>query len=97
MKTALYTPEARDDVDRAYSEYERRLIGLGDRFLKAVKQRISIIEDAPGLYGEIIPGVRAAPLRKFPFVVYYREEPSQVVIFAIRPGREDPHVWRRRA
>lgn len=96
MAPAVYTPEARDDVDRAYEDYESKLVGLGDRFLNALAQRVRVIEGSPGLYGEVVPGVRAAPLRRFPFVVYYREEPTQVVIFAARPGREDPRVWRRR-
>jgi len=97
MAPVVYTPEARDDIDTAYADYESKYLGLGDRFLDALAQRVRVIEGSPGLYGEVIPGVRAAPLRRFPFVVYYREEPTQVVVFAVRPGREDPRIWRGRA
>jgi plasmid stabilization system protein ParE len=97
MPSAVYTPEARDDIDQAYADYERHLIGLGDRFLRALADRIQVIEGSPALYGEVIPGIRAALLRRFPFVVYYRAEPTQVIVFAVRHGRDDPRIWQRRA
>ncbi len=96
MPTASYLPEARDDIDTAYTDYEARSPGLGDRFLDAVAQVVRLIEGNPVLYGEVAPGFRAAPTRRFPFVVYYREEPTQVVVIAVRHGRGDPAVWQKR-
>jgi hypothetical protein len=33
----VYLPEAQDDIDAAYAEYEQRLTGLGERFLDALR------------------------------------------------------------
>jgi hypothetical protein len=44
MPSAIYLPEARDDIDEAFESYERRRAGLGDRFLEALERRIETIE-----------------------------------------------------
>lgn len=96
MPTAVFTPDALDDVDGAYHDYERRLVGLGERFLASLRRSVGLIEQFPELHGEIVPGVRAGPLRKFPYVVYYRGSPQRVVVIAVRPGGEHPSVWQSR-
>lgn len=96
MPPAVYLPEARDDIDVAYATYEARLIGLGDRFLNALRRAIEVIENNPQLYGEVAPDIRAAVLRRFPQVVYYREESGQVLVIAVRHGRDDPAIWQGR-
>ena len=75
MLPILYLLEARNDLDTTFLEYEQRRIGLGDRFLEAVRQRVDAIRTNPALYGEVFDTIRAAPLRRFPYVVYYRIEP----------------------
>lgn len=97
MPPAVYLPEARDDIDEAFTQYQARLLGLGDRFLAALARSVSLIETNPLLFGEVAPGNRAAPLRKFPHLVYYREDPNQVLVIAVRHGRDDPAVWQVRA
>ncbi|HEV3385272.1 MAG TPA: type II toxin-antitoxin system RelE/ParE family toxin [Gemmata sp.] len=96
MPTAIYLPEARDDIDTAYSDYESHSTGLGDRFLEAVAKVVHLIETNPALYGEVAPDIRAAMTRRFPFVVYYREEPTQLVVIAVRHGRSNPSIWQER-
>jgi plasmid stabilization system protein ParE len=97
MPAAIYLPEARDDVNEAYAGYEIRQAGLGERFLDALAQRVAVIEGNPRLYGTVRPGIRAAVLRRFPYVVYYRHDPGQVIIIAVRHGRDDPATWQGRS
>jgi plasmid stabilization system protein ParE len=97
MPTAVFLPEARDDLDTAYTDYQARAAGLGDRFLEAVQRTVGLIEGNPSLYGEVAPGIRAGMVRRFPFVIYYREETNQVVVIAVRHGRDDPGIWQGRA
>jgi plasmid stabilization system protein ParE len=92
-----YLPEAQDDIDAAYTAYEQRLAGLGDRFLEAVRDLVARLQDNPGLYGLCYQDLRAAPLRRFPYVVYYRAEASRIVIIAVQHGRRSSRVWRGRA
>lgn len=40
-------PEAEADIDEAYVWYERRTVGLGDRFLDAVGATLEIIQKEP--------------------------------------------------
>jgi plasmid stabilization system protein ParE len=92
----VYLPEARDDIDAAYTAYEQRLAGLGDQFLEALREQVDRIRDNPGLFGLFYQDVRAAPLRRFPHVVYYRAEPAQVVVVAVQHGRRSSRGWQGR-
>jgi len=93
----IYLPEARDDVDAAYAQYVQHRVGLGERFLERLNARVEAVRDNPGMYGVVRDEVRAAPLRRFPYVVYYRVEGEAVVILAVLHGRRDPRVWQDRA
>ena len=97
MPPAVYLPEAADDLTTAYTDYEARSAGLGDRFLEAVRRSVSLIEANPALYGEVAPGIRACLTRRFPFVIYFRPGPTEVVVIAVRHGRDDPAIWQGRA
>ncbi len=66
MATAIYLPEARDDIDAAYTYYETLRVGLGERFLAALARTVGFIEWMPQGYGEVADGIRAAVLRRFP-------------------------------
>jgi plasmid stabilization system protein ParE len=92
----VFLPEAQDDVDGAYAGYEQRSIGLGDRFLEALRDQLDRIQANPALYGVLHQDVRAAPLRKFPYVVYYRAEASRTLILAVQHGRRSSRAWRGR-
>jgi plasmid stabilization system protein ParE len=93
----IYLPEARTDVDGAYAAYERRQPGLGERFLEQLQRRVEGISANPELYAVLQDEIRAAPLRRFPYVVYYRWEAGTVFILAVLHGHQDPHAWMSRA
>ncbi|MCI0465106.1 MAG: type II toxin-antitoxin system RelE/ParE family toxin [Gemmataceae bacterium] len=88
----IYLPEAQADVDAAYTGYEQRQTGLGERFLEQLRRRVGAINDNPEMYAVLRDEVRAAPLRRFPYVVYYRFEAGTVFILAVLNGRRDPQV-----
>ncbi len=92
----VYLPGARDDIDIAYISYEQRQAGLGDRFVETVRDQVAQIQANPCLYGIGYQDIRAAPLRRFPYVVYYRAEVGQVVIIAGQHGCRDWSWWRAR-
>lgn len=92
----VYLPEARDDIDAAYLAYEQQRVGLGDRFVEAVRDQVARIQGNPALYGVVYQDVRAAPIRRFPYVVYYRAEASQMVIIAVQHGSRDWSSWQSR-
>ena len=97
MLPVVYLTEVASDLDAAFMEYEQRRAGLGDQFLEALRQRVAAIRMNPALYGEACPSIRAAPLRRFPFVVYYRIETRHILVIAVRHGHDDPTVWQTRS
>ena len=97
MAALTFLPEARDDIDAAYSAYELRQDGLGERFLAALKRTLGVITENPLLYGRVLEAVRAAVLRRFPYVVYYRDVPDEVLILAVRHGSDNPMIWQGRS
>jgi plasmid stabilization system protein ParE len=96
MPTTAYLPEARDDIDAAYVHFESRQPGLGDRFVDELKRVVGLIESNPHLYGVVFDRVRAAMLRRFPYVIYYQEQTGQLLIVAVRHGHDNPAVWQSR-
>jgi plasmid stabilization system protein ParE len=93
----IYLPEAQTDVDAAYATYEQRRAGLGDRFLDQLRRRVEVISDNSEMYAVLRDEVRAAALRRFPYVVYYRFEAGTVFILAVLHAHRDPQTWMSRA
>jgi plasmid stabilization system protein ParE len=93
----VYLPEAQTDVDTAYAAYEQRQAGLGERFLEQLRHRVEAIGDNPELYAVLRDEVWAAPLRRFPYIVYYRFETGTVFVLAVLHGHKDPQAWMSRA
>ena len=96
MISATYLPEARDDIDAAYLHYERRRTGLGDQFVDELRKAVARIEGSPLLYGEVFEDIRAAMLRRFPYIIYYQVKPGRLLILAVRHGGDDPAIWKSR-
>ena len=92
-----YLPDARDDVARSYAAYEQRRVGLGEQFLDLSRQRVEVICSNPEIYAVVRGNVRAAALRQFPYVVYYRFENDRVFVLAVLHGHRDPETWHNRA
>jgi plasmid stabilization system protein ParE len=93
----IYLAEAQADVDAAYATYEQRNTGLGERFLERLQHRVEAVRSNPEMYAVLHDGVRAAPLRRFPYVVYYRWGADTVFVMAVLHGHRDPQVWKNRA
>jgi plasmid stabilization system protein ParE len=93
---AVYLPDAEDDVAAARVHHERQRAGLGDDFVEALREAVDRIRNSPQLYGAFRRDVRAAPLKKFPYVVYYRDRGGDVLIIAVQHGRRSSRVWRGR-
>ena len=54
------------------------------------------ISDRPELYQTVELTVRRAPVRKFPFSVFYRILPEWIEVIAILHQSRDPRTWQRR-
>jgi plasmid stabilization system protein ParE len=93
----VYLPEAEDDIDAAYTWYEAQRQGLGDRFLDALYAVVSNIRDYSQIFGVIRGDIRAATLKRFPYVVYFRDRGADILVIAVQHGRRSSRAWQRRA
>lgn len=96
IRPVIIRPEADADVSETRDWYEERLEGLGLKFASRVALAIERIGEAPELYGEVAPGVRAAPVRRHRHVVFYRILPDRVDVLAVLHGARDAAEWKRR-
>jgi hypothetical protein len=65
----VFHTEAREEIDAAYAWYEQQRTGLGEEYLVAVRRALDGIEENPAIHGLIYRDIRAALLRRFPYVV----------------------------
>lgn len=89
-------PEASQDVEQARDYLELQRQGLGQAFLNRVNETLQRIRDMPRMYGVAWRNVRAARLRQFTYVVYYRIHRRDVEVLAVMHGSRDTPVWKSR-
>jgi len=66
-------PLVQYDYDEAYAWYEDRQKGLGERFVKAVRQKIEDISSNPHAHGSKgKKNLREAKVDFFPYLIIYR-------------------------
>ena len=84
---------ARADMAEAFAWYEDRRIGLGHEFLDAASASLARIEAQPQLFSFAVDDIRMAPLRRFPYVVYFVALPRHTSVLAVVHGRRHPRIW----
>jgi plasmid stabilization system protein ParE len=89
--------EATDEVDTAYRWYENQRVGLGEEFLAILLGQLERIQENPEAWAVVYRNIRACPLRRFPYVVYFRIRSDQIEVVAVQHAHRNPRAWRRRA
>jgi plasmid stabilization system protein ParE len=89
-------PEAEQDLADAAAWYEEQRPGLGRQFLEETQAVLSAVAERPLAYHVVHRNARRALLRRFPFGVFFRAEPSQIVVIGILHGSRDPALWKGR-
>jgi plasmid stabilization system protein ParE len=89
-------PEAQTDIRQAAQWYENRETGLGLRFLREIRTSIQHINDSPLRFPIIEEDVRRALLHKFPYSIYFINEPTTIPIIAVLHQPRRPGSWKTR-
>ena len=97
MKKLRVREEARAELLHETQYYEGKREGTGKRFRESVNASFALIVRFPSGGAPGPAGTRKTKVKGFPFTVVYREEKSQVVVFAIAPDRQQPGYWLLRA
>ena len=84
------------DLQDARDGYEARHVGLGIKFARRALDTLTAIGQFPELFGVVGHGVRAATIRRFPHVIYYRVLADRVEVLAVLHGSQDATAWQAR-
>jgi len=90
-------PEASRDAEEARDHLEAQQAGLGQAFLDRLNETLAGVGAMPEMYGVVWRNVRAARLRRFTYVVYYRVHTDRVEVLAVMHGSRRASAWRDRA
>ena len=87
------------DYEEAYYWYEEQLQGLGNKFLKEVREKINQIQINPEAYGvKSRPGYHETTLNGFPYSIVYRiyKKQSRILITSVHHQKKHPRSKYRR-
>jgi plasmid stabilization system protein ParE len=87
--------EARAEFDAAVDHYQQQA-GLGFDFIAKVRDVFNRIASIPQMHAVVYKDVRKAVVKRFPYVVLYREEAEEVIVVAVFHSSRDPAVWQSR-
>ncbi|HEV2123278.1 MAG TPA: type II toxin-antitoxin system RelE/ParE family toxin [Chloroflexota bacterium] len=96
MRRLVIRAAAEADIEEAARWYNAQRPGLGAEFIEAVGACLERIERHPELYGEQYRHVRRAPLRRFPYAVFYLLQADRIEVLACFHIRRDPQRWQVR-
>ena len=91
-----FRSEALADVESAFAWYEDQRPGLGVEFRIALEAVVERVADGPSAFTEVLPPVRRALLRRFPYSLYFRVLEGESEGRACLHMRRNPDAWLRR-
>jgi len=89
-------PAALEEVEAATDWYAQRSRRAAERFLEELDLAMDQIARNAAQYPLREFGTRRMVLRRFPFVIVFREALAGVEIIAVAHGRRRPGYWRDR-
>ena len=96
--TAIILPQAEDDIEHAFEDYEQRQLGLGLDMLDEYRRAVERILQFPNGWQPLDGIYRRCRLHRFPYGVVYRIDSTndQIVIVAFMHLSREPDWWRTR-
>ena len=91
-----FHPDALAEMIAAAQYYDRRVPGLGARFLDAVEAAARQIQRQPTLGALDSAGRRRRAVRHFPYRFIYRFESDNLFVLAVAHGSRRPGYWTER-
>lgn len=96
MKKLRFDAVARGELLHETRFYGATRPGTGVKFQSAVQSTLNLIKRSPAAGKPDEAGCRRMRVKGLPFSLVYREEPHEVVIYAVRPDAKDPGYWLQR-
>ena len=96
-KPVEFHPEALAEAEAAVAWYRERSLRAAKMFVSELERAVTAISEAPYRWPLFQAGCRRLPLRRFPYLVVYREKPRSIEVLAVAHGRRRPGYWRSRS
>ena len=89
-------PQAEAELLDARDWHKGQRPGLGGAFAAEVDAALARIVQAPLAYPRVQFETRRAVVRRFPYAIYFRAMPDEIVVLAVIHGRRHPRRWQSR-
>ena len=89
----LIRMEAETDITEAFDWYEQRREGLGKAFVVELSSSFDAIRRGSHCFPAIPRQIRRAPMRRFPYGVFFIEQMDTIVVLAVMHKARDPRRW----
>ena len=96
MLSIILSPEAENDVFNAYEWYEKQCSGLGSEFILCIDAEMHSIKRNPKICQTIHKKIRRSVIRRFPYCIFYIEEPDHIRVLSVFHAHKNPSTWKRR-
>lgn len=97
MAKILFTPAARADLAEAVRWYDIHAPHIVPQFRDALRTALMRIAENPKQFSSAPKNTRRALLRRFPYILVFRETHDAVYIVAVFHTSRDPLIWKRRS
>jgi plasmid stabilization system protein ParE len=92
-----FHPAVPSDLREAIDYYDEISPLLGDRFRKMVDGSYDLIESHPEMFPLVFDDVRFAKVRRFPYLILFRQRHATIMVLGVFHGASDPERWHARA
>ena len=92
--TLILSAKASEDVSETAAYYATIRKELGVRFLDALNVSLDTLAHNPQMFQKRVDKLRRASVGKFPYsIIYYIQEPSEVIVTAVIHQHRPPESW----
>jgi plasmid stabilization system protein ParE len=88
-----FHPAAQAEVEQALAWYEERSVLAASGFLRELSDVLQRAAEAPERYPRGYAGTRRITLDRFPFMVFYRVQPTLFMVVAVAHQKRKPGYW----
>jgi len=92
----VWLPDADAELKAAVSRYTEIRPELGIRFAHAVAEAVEAIAADPLHFAVIQKDRRRAGVRRFPYGLFFIQEPDRILVLACFHGKRNPKHWKIR-
>jgi toxin ParE1/3/4 len=96
LRPINFSPAAAAEAEEAQAWYATESPAAASRFAKALARAIDRIRDEPTRWPHYMHRTRRYRLKKFPFIVVYRNRRDRIDILAVSHTSRRPGYWSRR-